>query len=120
MANQYENQQNVQAPIRTTSPEKWKHTGGRVTHVIFSLGTCGTVTGTAKFLRKNPNTQIIAVQPSETHDVPGLRNVAQLEVTKLYARSLIDEILKVDSNCPIPGRWSSVAAKVFLPIRAVD
>lgn len=97
MPNQYENEKNVQAHIRTTGPEIWRQTGGKVTHVFCSLGTCGTVSGLAKYLReKNPDIRIIAVQPTEGHDVPGLRNVAELDVTALYDPSLIDEVLEID------------------------
>jgi len=99
MPNQYENVHNVEAHVKTTGPEIWKQTQGRVTHLITSLGTCGTVTGTAKFLRgKNPKIKVIAVQPTEGHDVPGLRNVSQLEVSKLFDPSLVDDILEVDFN----------------------
>lgn len=99
MPNQYENTHNVEAHAKTTGPEIWKQTEGRVTHLITSLGTCGTVTGTAKFLRsKNPDIKVIAVQPTEGHDVPGLRNVSQLEVSKLFNPELVDEILEVDFN----------------------
>lgn len=97
MPNQYENRANVEAHIRTTGPEIWRQTEGRITHLFVSLGTCGTVTGTATFLRgKNPGVKVIAVQPTEGHDVPGLRNVRQLEVSKLFDPSLIDEILEID------------------------
>jgi cysteine synthase A/cysteine synthase B len=97
MPNQYENEANVQAHVETTGPEIWRQTGGRVTHVFLSLGTCGTVTGTARFLReKNPEVKVIAVQPTEGHDVPGLRNVRQLDVSKLFDPSLIDDILEID------------------------
>ena len=97
MPNQYENEMNVEAHFRTTGPEIWRQTEGRVTHLFVSLGTCGTVTGTARFLRsKKSDVKIIAVQPTEGHDVPGLRNVSQLEVSKLFDRSLIDEILEID------------------------
>lgn len=97
MPNQYENEQNVEAHFRTTGPEIWRQTEGRITHFFVSLGTCGTVTGVSRFLRsQNPRIRIVAVQPSEGHDVPGLRNVSQLEVSKLFDRSLIDEILEVD------------------------
>lgn len=99
MPNQYENTHNVEAHVKTTGPEIWKQTEGRVTHLITSLGTCGTVTGTAKFLRsKNPKIKVIAVQPTEGHDVPGLRNVSQLEVSKLFDPELISEILEIDFN----------------------
>jgi cysteine synthase len=97
MPNQYENEQNVLAHYRTTGPEIWRQTEGQVTHLFVSLGTCGTVTGTARFLReKKPGVKVIAVQPTEGHDVPGLRNVRQLEVSKLFDPSLIDEILEID------------------------
>ena len=97
MPNQYENEQNVEAHFRTTGPEIWRQTEGRITHFFVSLGTCGTVTGTSKFLRsKNPAIKVVAVQPTEGHDVPGLRNVSQLGVSKLFDASLIDDILEID------------------------
>lgn len=99
MPNQYENVHNVEAHVKTTGPEIWKQTQGRITHMITSLGTCGTVTGVAKFLReKNPKIRIVAVQPTEGHDVPGLRNVSQLEVSKLFDPGLVDDILEIDFN----------------------
>src|SRR5437762_11329568 len=97
MPNQYENEKNVDAHFRTTGPEIWRQTEGKITHLFCSLGTCGTVTGTGKFLRsKKPEVKVIAVQPTEGHDVPGLRNISQLEVSKLFDRSLIDEIIEID------------------------
>src|ERR671935_3136392 len=69
MPNQYENERNVEAHYRTTGPEIWRQTEGKITHLFLSLGTCGTVTGTARFLRgRNPNVKVIAVQPTEGHD----------------------------------------------------
>jgi cysteine synthase B len=97
MPNQYENEQNVEAHFRTTGPEIWRQTEGKITHLFVSLGTCGTVSGTSKFLRsKNPDVKVVAVQPTEGHDVPGLRNVTQLGVSKLFDSSLVDDILEVD------------------------
>jgi S-sulfo-L-cysteine synthase (O-acetyl-L-serine-dependent) len=97
MPNQYENEKNVEAHFRTTGPEIWNQTEGKITHLFVSLGTCGTVTGTSRFLRsRKPGVKVIAVQPTEGHDVPGLRNVSQLSVSKLFDSSLIDDILEVD------------------------
>src|SRR5437667_745842 len=97
MPNQYENEQNVLAHVRTTGPEIWRQTEGKVTHLFVSLGTCGTVSGTSKFLKsKNPDIKVIAIQPTEGHDVPGLRNVSQLGVSKLFDSSLVDDILEVE------------------------
>src|SRR5437016_11695786 len=99
MPNQYENEQNVQAHVRTTGPEIWRQTEGKVTHLFVSLGTCGTVSGTSRFLKgKNPDVKVIAVQPTEGHDVPGLRNVSQLEVSKLFDPTVVDEVLEIDFN----------------------
>jgi len=97
MPNQYENRANVEAHVRTTGPEIWRQTGGKVTHFFTSLGTCGTVTGVATFLKgKNKDIKVIAVQPSEGHDVPGIRNVSELHVSKLYDPALIDEVVEID------------------------
>jgi cysteine synthase B len=96
MPNQYENQQNAEAHYRTTGPEIWRQTEGRVTHLFVSLGTCGTATGTSRFLKeKNPSIKVIAVQPSEGHDIPGLRNTSELAVSALFDPSLIDEIVEI-------------------------
>jgi len=97
MPNQYENEQNVLAHVRTTGPEIWRQTEGKVTHLFVSLGTCGTVSGTSKFLKgKNPDIKVVAVQPTEGHDVPGLRNVSQLGVSRLFDSSLVDDVLEVE------------------------
>lgn len=97
MPNQYENPKNVEAHVRTTGPEIWRQTEGKITHLFVSLGTCGTVTGTSRFLRsKRPDLKVIAVQPTEGHDVPGLRNVSQLGVSKLFDPKLVDDILEID------------------------
>lgn len=97
MPNQYENEANVLAHYRTTGPEIWRQTEGRITHLFVSLGTCGTVTGCSRYLKeRNPDVKVVAVQPTEGHDVPGLRNVSQLGVSKLYDPSLIDDLLEID------------------------
>src|SRR5439155_9930561 len=97
MPNQYENELNVRAHYETTGPEIWRQTEGRVTHLFVSLGTCGTAVGAGRFLKeRNPNVKLVAVQPSEGHDVPGLRNLSELAVSRLFDRSLIDELLEID------------------------
>jgi len=97
MPNQYENELNVRAHYETTGPEIWRQTGAKVTHLFVSLGTCGTAMGAGRYLKEQrPDLKLIAVQPSEGHDVPGLRNLSELAVSKLFDRSLVDELLEVD------------------------
>jgi cystathionine beta-synthase len=59
--NQYANQENVRAHETTTGPEIWDATSGKVTHVVASAGTGGTVTGLSRFLKsRNPSIEIVA------------------------------------------------------------
>jgi cystathionine beta-synthase len=60
--NQYDNLANRLAHYESTGPEIWKQTDGKITHLVCTAGTGGTVTGTAQFLKeKNPNIQIWAI-----------------------------------------------------------
>jgi cystathionine beta-synthase len=62
--NQYENPANAQAHYQTTGPEIWDQTEGKVTHVVIGVGTGGTITGIARFLKeKNPNIRVIGADP---------------------------------------------------------
>ncbi len=61
---QYWNQENPIAHERTTGPEIWRQTDGRITHLVVSVGTGGTVTGTARFLKaQNPAIRVIGADP---------------------------------------------------------
>jgi cystathionine beta-synthase len=61
---QYYNQANPLAHYRTTGPEIWQQTEGRVTHWVAGIGTGGTISGVAKFLKeKNPSIRVIGVDP---------------------------------------------------------
>ncbi len=62
--NQYDNPANTAAHVRSTGPELWEQTDGRISHLIVGAGTGGTISGTAKYLKeKNPDVQIIGVDP---------------------------------------------------------
>ena len=64
LANQYGNQLNPEAHYRTTGPEIWTQTAGKVTHFVAGCGTGGTVSGTGKYLKeRNPNIRVIAGDP---------------------------------------------------------
>lgn len=99
MANQYENEANTRAHERSTGPEIWRQTEGKVTHVFLGLGTTGTAMGCARFLRSvSPSVRIIGVRPEEGHDVPGVRSESELHATTLLDMSLLDEVVVVEHD----------------------
>ncbi len=64
LANQFYNQENPEAHYRTTGPEIWEQTGGRVTHFVAGAGTGGTVSGVGRYLKeRNPAVRVIAGDP---------------------------------------------------------
>ena len=61
-ANQYDNLSNSQAHYESTGPEIWEQTDGKITHLVVGVGTGGTISGTARYLKeKNPNIQILGI-----------------------------------------------------------
>jgi cystathionine beta-synthase len=62
--NQYANPANPEAHYRSTGPELWEQTGGRITHLVVGVGTGGTVTGTGRYLKeRNPQIDVIGADP---------------------------------------------------------
>ena len=62
--NQYQNPHNPEAHVKTTGPEIWRQTAGRITHFVAGAGTCGSITGVARYLKQqNPDIKIIAADP---------------------------------------------------------
>ena len=60
--NQYDNLSNSQAHYEQTGPEIWEQTEGKITHLVAGVGTGGTISGTARYLKeKNPNIQVIGI-----------------------------------------------------------
>lgn len=85
------------AHYETTGPEIWKQTEGKVQYFLAGYGTCGTITGTGKYLKEqNPDIKVIAIEPQKGHRLPGLKNLQESKPPGILDRSLIDEVIRVD------------------------
>ncbi|MGH9885877.1 MAG: PLP-dependent cysteine synthase family protein, partial [bacterium] len=99
-ANQYGNPANPLAHYRTTGPEIWEQTGGRLTHFVAGLGTSGTIMGTSRYLReKSARVRVIAAEPAESlHGLEGLKHMATAIVPDIYDPHAHDQVMPVDTE----------------------
>ena len=97
---QYSNPANWQAHYRSTGPEIWRDTQGRITHWVGAMGTSGTFTGTTRFLKDQaPSIQAISLQPdSPFHGLEGWKHMDSAIVPAIYDPSLADELLGVPTE----------------------
>jgi cysteine synthase B len=93
---QFSNQDNPQAHYEGTGPEIWRDTDGKITHFVSSMGTTGTIMGTARYLKEmNPAIQIIGVQPTDGAQIPGIRKWPMEYLPKICDFSRIDRMIYV-------------------------
>jgi len=96
---QFANPDNPQAHFDGTGPEIWRDTAGEITHFVSSMGTTGTITGTARYLKsRNPAIRIIGVQPAPGADIPGIRTWPQAFLPPIYDPGVVDEIIYVQQT----------------------
>jgi cysteine synthase len=98
--NQYENELNAEAHYRTTGPEIWQQTEGRIDCFFASIGTGGTISGVGRFLKEqNPAILIIGVEPaSRQHSLSGLKRITGLpdeHYPKILDPNLLDDLVSV-------------------------
>jgi len=98
--NQYENELNVEAHYRSTGPEIWQQTGGRIDTFIAGIGTGGTISGVGRYLKEqNPDIRVIGVEPaSRQHSLSGLKRITGLpdeHYPKILDPELLDGLVSV-------------------------
>ena len=97
MLNQFGNQDNPAMHYKTTGPEIWKDTDGKVTHFVSSMGTTGTIMGVSKYLKEqNSAIQIIGCQPTDGSQIPGIRKWPEAYLPKIFDKKRVDRIIEVD------------------------
>src|SRR5689334_14819693 len=93
---QFANPDNPLSHYRTTGPELWRDTDGRITHFVSAMGTTGTIMGASKFLKeKNPAITIVGAQPAEGASIPGIRKWPAAYLPKIFDASRVDRIESV-------------------------
>ena len=93
---QFANSDNPLAHYEHTGPEIWRQSGGKVTHFISSMGTTGTIMGVSRYLKeKNPDIQIIGLQPEEGASIPGIRRWPQAYLPTIFESARVDRVMDI-------------------------
>lgn len=124
---QFSNHANADAHYKTTAPELWEDTDGNIDYFVAGVGTGGTLTGCARFLKeKNPNIKIVAVEPQnsavlsgKSAGAHGLQGIGAGFIPDVLDTSLIDEIITVsDGEAFAAARELGVCEGVLVGISA--
>ena len=96
MLNQFGNSDNPAMHYRTTGPEIWNDTQGKITHFVSSMGTTGTIMGVSRYLKEvNPAIQIIGCQPTDGSRIPGIRKWPEAYLPTIFDRARVDRVMEI-------------------------
>ncbi len=96
---QFANVDNPAAHFRSTGPEIWQQTGGKITHFVSSMGTTGTIMGVSRYLKQqNPAIEIIGLQPQDGASIPGIRRWPEAYLPSIYQREQVDRVIDIDQQ----------------------
>ncbi len=96
---QFSNSDNPQAHYDSTGPEIWQQTDGRISHFVSSMGTTGTIMGVSRYLKeKNPNIEVIGLQPDGCSSIPGIRRWPESYLPSIYDAARVDRVIDMDQS----------------------
>ena len=99
MADQFNNPANWQAHYHGTAPEIWEQTDGKVSMVVATLGTSGTLMGLTRRMKEyNPDIRIVGVEPYLGHKIQGLKNMKEAYRPEIFEKHRLDEIVNIDDE----------------------
>ena len=97
--NQFANSDNPLAHYRTTGPEIWLQTQGKITHMVTTMGTTGTIMGlSAYFKEQNPEVQIYGLQPKPDAFIPGIRRWPKAYLPSIFDAAKVDAIIDIGQD----------------------
>jgi len=84
---------------KTTGPEIWRDTAGKITHFVSAMGTTGTIMGVSKYLKEQNNqVQIVGCQPTDGSRIPGIRKWPAAYLPKIFERERVDRVMEIDEQ----------------------
>jgi cysteine synthase B len=96
---QFGNHDNPLAHLTGTGPELWQQTDGSITHFVSSMGTTGTIMGCSAYLKqKNPDIEIIGLQPVEGSNIPGIRRWPQEYMPSIFDAARVDRVIDISQD----------------------
>ena len=94
--NQFANPDNYRMHEKTTGPEIWRDTKGKITHFVSAMGTTGTIMGVSRYLKsQNSDVQIVGTQPTEGSSIPGIRRWSPEYLPKIFESERVDQTVDV-------------------------
>ncbi len=97
--NQFANEDNPNAHYKTTGPEIWRQTEGRVSHFVSAMGTTGTIMGVSRYLKEqNPKIQIVGLQPEPGANIPGIRRWPEQYLPAIFDEARVDAIINMSQG----------------------
>jgi S-sulfo-L-cysteine synthase (O-acetyl-L-serine-dependent) len=99
MLNQFGNPDNYLAHYKTTGPEIWRDTEGKITHFVSAMGTTGTIMGVSRYLKEvNPAIQIVGTQPTDGSSIPGIRRWSPEFLPEIFEPVRVDRVIDVSQQ----------------------
>ncbi|WP_018945886.1 cysteine synthase CysM [Thioalkalivibrio sp. AKL17] len=96
LLNQFGNPDNPDAHYQGTGPEIWRDTEGTISHFVSSMGTTGTIMGVSRYLKeRNPEIEIVGVQPGEGASIPGIRRWPEAYLPTIFEAARVDRTVDV-------------------------
>ena len=99
MTDQFNNEANWRAHYNGTGAEIWEQTEGKITMLVASMGTTGTIMGTSRRLKEyNPEVCIVGVEPYLGHKIQGLKNMKESYRPEIYEKRRVDKKINIDDE----------------------
>ncbi|MGF7040450.1 cysteine synthase CysM [Mucilaginibacter lappiensis] len=99
LLNQFANPDNYMAHVKTTGPEIWRDTEGKITHFVSAMGTTGTIMGCSRYLKEqNKDIQIVGCQPTEGSSIPGIRRWPEAYLPKIFDATRVDRVMDISEE----------------------